>query len=58
MYEEGAPHVAQGVWDLIKERNVPVLGICYGMQVSLLGLGESRGSLTRKRMHGRIIAGS
>mmetsp|Transcript_13911 Transcript_13911/g.30329 ORF Transcript_13911/g.30329 Transcript_13911/m.30329 type:complete len:541 (+) Transcript_13911:127-1749(+) len=32
VYEEGAPHVAQGVWDLIKERGVPVLGICYGMQ--------------------------
>jgi GMP synthase (glutamine-hydrolysing) len=34
VYEEGAPHVAQGVWDIIKERNVPLLGICYGMQVS------------------------
>ena len=32
VYEEGAPHVSQGVWDLIKERNIPVLGICYGMQ--------------------------
>ena len=33
MYEEGAPHVARGVWDIIKERKIPVLGICYGMQV-------------------------
>eukprot|EP00581_Thalassiosira_minuscula_P001986 CAMPEP_0183736198 /NCGR_PEP_ID=MMETSP0737-20130205/48725_1 /TAXON_ID=385413 /ORGANISM="Thalassiosira miniscula, Strain CCMP1093" /LENGTH=543 /DNA_ID=CAMNT_0025970143 /DNA_START=147 /DNA_END=1778 /DNA_ORIENTATION=+ len=32
VYEEGAPHVAKEVWELIKERNVPVLGICYGMQ--------------------------
>lgn len=32
VYEEGAPHVAQGIWDLIKEKNIPVLGICYGMQ--------------------------
>lgn len=32
VYEEGAPHVAQGVWDIIKERGIPVLGICYGMQ--------------------------
>jgi len=32
VYEEGAPHVAEGVWKLIKEMNVPVLGICYGMQ--------------------------
>ncbi|GKY93471.1 hypothetical protein MPSEU_000314600 [Mayamaea pseudoterrestris] len=32
VYEEGAPHVSQGVWELIKSRNIPVLGICYGMQ--------------------------
>jgi GMP synthase (glutamine-hydrolysing) len=32
VYEEGAPHVSRGVWDLVKERGIPVLGICYGMQ--------------------------
>mmetsp|Transcript_5539 Transcript_5539/g.12106 ORF Transcript_5539/g.12106 Transcript_5539/m.12106 type:complete len:541 (-) Transcript_5539:118-1740(-) len=32
VYEEGAPHVAPGVWKIIEERKVPVLGICYGMQ--------------------------
>eukprot|EP00586_Coscinodiscus_wailesii_P005890 CAMPEP_0172488800 /NCGR_PEP_ID=MMETSP1066-20121228/18528_1 /TAXON_ID=671091 /ORGANISM="Coscinodiscus wailesii, Strain CCMP2513" /LENGTH=538 /DNA_ID=CAMNT_0013256265 /DNA_START=115 /DNA_END=1731 /DNA_ORIENTATION=- len=32
VYEEGSPHVSQCVWDLIKERKIPVLGICYGMQ--------------------------
>jgi len=32
VYEDGAPHVSQCVWDLIKERQIPVLGICYGMQ--------------------------
>lgn len=32
VYEEGAPHVSKEIWDLVKERCVPVLGICYGMQ--------------------------
>uniref|UniRef100_A0A7S4EJY6 GMP synthase [glutamine-hydrolyzing] n=2 Tax=Pseudo-nitzschia australis TaxID=44445 RepID=A0A7S4EJY6_9STRA len=32
VYDEDAPHVSEGVWKLIAERNLPVLGICYGMQ--------------------------
>jgi len=32
VYEEGAPHVSPEIWALLKEKNVPVLGICYGMQ--------------------------
>lgn len=33
VYDEGAPHVHDSVWKLIEERgNIPVLGICYGMQ--------------------------
>jgi len=32
VYEEGAPHVHPDCWKLIQERNIPVLGICYGMQ--------------------------
>ena len=32
VYEEGAPHVSPDTWKLIQERNIPVLGICYGMQ--------------------------
>ncbi len=32
VYDEGAPHVSEGVWKLIAESNLPVLGICYGMQ--------------------------
>ena len=32
VYEEGSPHVDPSVWELIKTNNIPVLGICYGMQ--------------------------
>lgn len=41
VYEEGAPHVSEGVWKLIKDRNIPVLGICYGMQEMAYALGGS-----------------
>jgi GMP synthase (glutamine-hydrolysing) len=32
VYDKDAPHVHEGVWKLIEERQIPVLGICYGMQ--------------------------
>ena len=32
VYDKDAPHVHAGVWKLIEERQIPVLGICYGMQ--------------------------
>jgi GMP synthase (glutamine-hydrolysing) len=32
VYDKDAPHVRQDTWQLIKDRNIPVLGICYGMQ--------------------------
>ncbi len=38
VYDPMAPHVAEGVWKEIEERKIPLLGICYGMQVRSLVL--------------------
>ena len=32
VYDTESPHVQPSVWDLIAKHNIPVLGICYGMQ--------------------------
>ena len=32
VYDDGAPHVSKETWELIQKKNIPVLGICYGMQ--------------------------
>ena len=34
VYDPESPHVHSSVWDFIKENNVPVLGICYGLELS------------------------
>ena len=39
MYDDEAPHVSAETWQLIQDRNLPVLGICYGMQLSCEALG-------------------
>lgn len=50
VYEEGAPHVDPAVFDL----NVPILGICYGMQelAWINGKGVGRGE---KREYGPAV---
>ena len=30
-----SPHVDADVWALVAEKKIPVMGICYGMQVSV-----------------------
>ncbi len=48
VYEEGAPHVDTGVYDL----GVPILGICYGQQLMAQQLGgEVRPSERREYGH-------
>lgn len=32
VYDKGSPHVGLPIWEWIAEKNLPVLGICYGMQ--------------------------
>jgi GMP synthase (glutamine-hydrolysing) len=32
VYDPESPHVDASVWKMIEEQNIPVLGICYGMQ--------------------------
>lgn len=32
VYDEGAPHLNAEVWALAKELDLPILGICYGLQ--------------------------
>jgi len=32
VYDEGSPHVSVDVWEWIETKNLPVMGICYGMQ--------------------------
>mmetsp|Transcript_13113 Transcript_13113/g.41906 ORF Transcript_13113/g.41906 Transcript_13113/m.41906 type:complete len:555 (+) Transcript_13113:95-1759(+) len=32
VYDAEAPHLAKGVWELLEEQQLPILGICYGLQ--------------------------
>jgi GMP synthase (glutamine-hydrolysing) len=39
VYEEGAPHLGAEVWAVIQEMQLPVFGICYGLQEMCHALG-------------------
>eukprot|EP00594_Rhizosolenia_setigera_P012420 CAMPEP_0178961248 /NCGR_PEP_ID=MMETSP0789-20121207/13570_1 /TAXON_ID=3005 /ORGANISM="Rhizosolenia setigera, Strain CCMP 1694" /LENGTH=545 /DNA_ID=CAMNT_0020644999 /DNA_START=42 /DNA_END=1676 /DNA_ORIENTATION=+ len=54
VYEEGAPHVHEGIWKMIQERGIPVLGICYGMQELAHVFGGSVAPCT-KREYGKAM---
>ena len=49
VYDAMAPHVHKEVWKEIEKRQIPVLGICYGMQVRESGGFTCRLSKERER---------
>lgn len=53
VYEEGAPQLAQGFWDWQKRKSMPILGVCYGMQLMVQHFGGKIGR-AEKREYGRM----
>lgn len=54
VFDEGAPHIKAGVWKLIEELKLPVLGICYGLQ-ELAFTFEGKVAPCEHREYGKAI---
>lgn len=53
VYEEGSPKPAPGFWEYLETSKLPVLGICYGMQL-LVEHGSGEIKAASKREYGRM----
>ena len=51
VHVKGAPSVPDGFWEECEKRQIPVLGICYGMQLIVHCLGGKAVSYTHLRAH-------
>lgn len=51
VYDEGSPHVDASVWSFLEARNIPVMGVCYGLQ-ELCNANEGRVEKGEKREFG------
>ncbi|MCM0606143.1 MAG: glutamine-hydrolyzing GMP synthase [Xanthomonadaceae bacterium] len=52
VYETGAPQLTKGFWEWTREERIPVLGICYGMQLMVQDHGGKVGG-GKTREYGR-----
>jgi GMP synthase (glutamine-hydrolysing) len=52
-YEAGSPQLADGFWDWVDAKPIPIIGICYGMQLMVRQFGGSVKS-AHKREYGRM----
>ena len=56
VYDEGSPHVSAAIWEYVSEQNLPVLGICYGMQeITHVYGGTVSPSVEREYGHSKLV---
>lgn len=52
-YEEGSPQLHSGFWNHVDQKKIPVLGVCYGMQLMVREFGGEVKS-AHKKEYGRM----
>jgi GMP synthase (glutamine-hydrolysing) len=54
VHVEGSPRVPQGFFEYVEQSSIPVLGICYGMQMLVQMLGGQVEEATNGGEYGRM----